>query len=96
MTICPLIKKPCMKHDCEWYTQLQGTHPQTGVAINEWGCAVAWLPALLIEGSKETRQAAAAIESFRNVMTGDNARFITTVENAAKQLECEEGNQNGA
>lgn len=29
-------------------------------------CSIKWLPVLLIESSKETRQAAAAVESLRN------------------------------
>ena len=65
---CPLLKKSCIQHQCQWFIQLQGTNPQTGVATDEWGCAIAWLPILLIEGAKETRQGAAAIESFRNEM----------------------------
>ncbi len=58
-----------MEHNCEWYIQLQGKHPNTGQDINEWGCAMAWMPILLIENAKEVRQGAAATESFRNEMT---------------------------
>lgn len=43
-----------------------GTNPQTGVQVSEWGCAVEWLPVLLIENAKEVRQTAAAVESARN------------------------------
>ena len=67
--ICPLKKAPCVGLDCAWFTQLRGTHPNTGAEIDEWGCAVAWLPVLLIENAKETRQTAAAVESFRNVVS---------------------------
>jgi hypothetical protein len=63
---CPLYKEACHEHTCRWYIQLMGSHPQTGVALTEWGCAVEWLPILMIEQSKEVRQSAAAIESFRN------------------------------
>ena len=65
---CPLIKKPCKKHDCNWYIQVMGKNPQTGQDVNEFGCAITWLPMLLIEGSQQTRQAGSAIESFRNEM----------------------------
>lgn len=75
MAKCPLVKKPCLQHDCEWYIQLQGTHPQTGAAISEWGCAVAWLPVLLIENAKEARQTAAAVEDFRNRMVEGNLQL---------------------
>jgi hypothetical protein len=34
--------------------------------VDEWGCAVAWLPLLLIENASQSRQTGAAVESFRN------------------------------
>tara|TARA_Y100000310_G_C19954985_1_gene478571 strand:+ start:224 stop:436 length:213 start_codon:yes stop_codon:yes gene_type:complete len=49
-----------------------GKNPQTGQDVNEWNCAVTWLPMLLIEGSQQTRQTGAAIESFRNEMVEAN------------------------
>lgn len=66
--LCPLKNTQCIGLDCAWFTQLRGTHPNTGAEIDEWGCAVAWLPVLLIENAKETRQTAAAVESFRNIV----------------------------
>lgn len=77
---CPLLNKKCIQHRCQWFTQLQGTSPQTGQPIDEWGCAIAWLPTLLIEGSKETRQTAAAIESFRNEMVRGQQTVLRLVE----------------
>ena len=77
---CPLLNKKCIQHCCQWFTQLQGTSPQTGQPIDEWGCAIAWLPTLLIEGSKETRQTAAAIESFRNEMVRGQQTVLRLVE----------------
>lgn len=64
--ICQLHKEACHTLDCAWFIQLRGSHPQTGAEIDEWGCAVAWLPILLVETAKEVRQGAAATESFRN------------------------------
>ena len=65
---CPLLKKSCIRHDCNWYIQVMGKNPQTGQDVNDWDCAITWLPMLLIEGSQQTRQTSAAIESFRNEM----------------------------
>tara|TARA_Y100001951_G_C11250147_1_gene245842 strand:- start:544 stop:819 length:276 start_codon:yes stop_codon:yes gene_type:complete len=65
---CPLIQKNCKEHKCKFYIQVMGTNPNTGQDVNEWNCAVTWLPMLLIEGSQQTRQAGSAIESFRNEM----------------------------
>jgi hypothetical protein len=63
---CPLIKGPCVGAKCAWWTTVHGTNPQTGAPVDEAGCAIGWLPVLLIENAKETRQAAAAVESSRN------------------------------
>ncbi|SEO64642.1 hypothetical protein [Nitrosovibrio sp. Nv6] len=65
-TICPLLKGACIESRCVWWTQIRGKHPQTGADIDMPDCAIKWLPVLLIETSKETRQAAAAVESLRN------------------------------
>lgn len=74
--ICPLYKEPCKELDCAWFIQLRGTNPNTGAPIDEWGCATAWMPILMIEQAKETRQAAAAIESFRNEMVEANVAAL--------------------
>jgi hypothetical protein len=72
---CPL-GHTCQTEDeneiirCNWYIQVRGSDPQTGKSIDEWGCSMAWLPTLLIEGSQQTRQAGAAIESLRNIVSG--------------------------
>ena len=63
---CPLIGKDCIQLQCSWFTQVRGIHPQTGEEIDDWACAVTWLPTLLIENSNQQRQTGSAIESFRN------------------------------
>ena len=63
---CPLIGEDCLGIKCSWFTQIRGTHPQTGQEIDEWGCAVTWIPTLLIENSQQQRQTGAAVESLRN------------------------------
>lgn len=65
-TLCPLIGENCRGLECSWYTQVRGTNPQSGEEVDEWGCAVTWLPVLLIENSQQQRQTGAAVESFRN------------------------------
>jgi hypothetical protein len=71
-TFCPLLQKDCIKTQCMWFMQVQGTNPNTGEDINEWGCSMAWMPILLIENSKQQRQTGAAVESFRNEMVRAN------------------------
>jgi len=65
-TLCPLIRKDCVQFKCAWFVQLRGQNPNTGADIDEWMCSMQALPLLQIQTAKETRQGAAATESFRN------------------------------
>ncbi len=70
---CPLDSfRPCKELECAWFTQVRGTNPNTGKEVDEWACAMAWLPMLLIENSQQQRQTGAAVESFRNEMVKAN------------------------
>ena len=71
---CPLDSfEPCRQFDCAWFMKISGENPNTGEPTEEWGCAMAWLPILLIENAKQGRQTGAAVESFRNEMVKANA-----------------------
>lgn len=78
---CPLLKKPCIETKCKFWIQVRGTHPQTGNEIDTWDCSFIFLPMLLIENAKETRQGAAAIESFRNVVYETLSKLVTSLSN---------------
>ncbi len=82
-THCPLLDKECIQFKCAFWTQLRGTNPQTGQEVDEWGCAIAFLPLLLIETAKETRQGAAATESFRN-------EVVARIDGAARRVAARE------
>lgn len=69
---CPLIKKDCIGLQCAWITQVRGHNPNTGKEVDEWACAITWLPVLLIENSQQQRSTGAAVESFRNEMVKAN------------------------
>ena len=70
---CPLNQfNPCKQLECAWFIQIRGKNPNTGDDIDEWGCAQAWLPVLMIENSQQQRQTGAAVESFRNEMVKAN------------------------
>lgn len=72
---CPLIKKDCIGLQCTWFTQMRGSNPNTGEEVDEYACAIAWLPMLLTENSQQQRQTGAAVESFRNEMVNGNEAF---------------------
>ena len=65
-TLCPLLNTECVQFKCSWWMALRGTDRNTGKAVDDWGCAVAFLPMLLIENSAVQRETGAAVESFRN------------------------------
>ena len=69
---CPLIKKDCIGIKCSWYTQMRGTNPNTGEPVDEWGCAVTWLPFMAVEIAQKSNQTGAAVESFRNEVVKGN------------------------
>ena len=70
---CPLNNfEPCKELECAWFTQIRGVNPNTGKEVDDWGCAVTWLPILLIENSQQQRGTGAAVESFRNEMVKSN------------------------
>ena len=71
-TFCPLIKKDCVGLQCSWFTRVQGVDTNTGNQVDEYQCAIAWMPMLLIENSGQQRQTGAAVESFRNEMVKAN------------------------
>ena len=65
-THCPLINKKCIENKCAWYTQIRGMNPNTGEPVDEWQCAINFVPILMIENSQQQMQTGAAVESFRN------------------------------
>lgn len=71
-TYCPLVKKDCLGLQCAWFTRVQGVDTNTGNQVDEYQCAIAWMPMLLIENSGQQRQTGAAVESFRNEMVKAN------------------------
>jgi hypothetical protein len=53
-------------YKCRWYVSLKGKDPQSEEIIDNWNCAMAWIPILLVENSQTNRGQTQAIESFRN------------------------------
>lgn len=100
-TICPLMsdkdnKVECIKRDCKFYIKVTGKAPQSEEQIDHWGCAIEWLPVLMIESSQLQRQTGAAVESFRNVFHSGINQTVTSIkqltETAKKAQELEHDN----
>ena len=82
---CPLIKKDCIGIKCSWYTQMRGTNPNTGEPVDEWGCAVTWMPIMAVEIAQKSNQTGAAVESFRNEVVRANQQNQEIYYNALQQ-----------
>lgn len=67
-TICPLLRKPCLEHQCEWFVTIRGYDTNTGKEVDQQQCVVSAMPLLLIENSAQQRSTASAVESMRNEM----------------------------
>ena len=84
-TYCPLIKKDCIGLKCAWFTRVQGFDKNTGKEVDEYQCAIAWMPMLLVENSGTQRETGAAVESFRNEMVKANENSIKILAETTKQ-----------
>ena len=49
-----------------WYTKIAGTDANTGKLVDDWSCAISWMPTLQIEMANTNRSQSAVLESFRN------------------------------
>ncbi len=86
---CPLWRKKmsAVCHTCPWWVQLRGTNPNTGAEVDGWECSITAMPLLQIETAKQTRQAGAATESFRNEMVRISTANQITARLRPAQLE---------
>jgi len=84
-TYCPLLKKECIGIKCAWFTRVQGYDTNTGKEVDEYQCAIAWMPMLMVENSGQQRQTGAAVESFRNEMVKANENSIKLLAETSKQ-----------
>lgn len=86
---CPLGSK-CEEvkdgaiHRCAWYVQMAGSDPQSGQERSDNACAMAWMPILLVENSRQQIRTTAAVESFRNetATSNDETRKLMVVATA--------------
>jgi hypothetical protein len=84
---CPLIKKQCIEHKCAWFTQVRGLNPNTGAEVDEWACAIAWMPVMAIEVAQKENQTGAAVESFRNEVVRANTENQQLYLNSIEKME---------
>lgn len=68
---CEEVKENAI-HRCAWFMKIAGQNPQTGEQVDERGCAMSWLPVLLVENARVQRGTSSAVESFRNEVVKSN------------------------
>jgi hypothetical protein len=78
--LCPLHKQDVSEvcHNCPWFTRIVGKHPQSEEMIDNWHCAIAVLPTLLVENAMVGRQTGAAVESMRNDVVASATEMVST------------------
>ena len=74
---CPLHNfEPCKQLDCAWFTKIAGKNPQGQKEVEEWGCAVTFMPILMVANTNSNVRTQAAIESFRNRMVSQQDELL--------------------
>lgn len=81
---CPLLKKSCIRHKCAWFIKVLGSNPQTGEELEHWGCAVEWLPLLLVENSQKTREVSGSVDALRKEVS--QRQQLLSLVSATKEL----------
>ena len=95
-TVCPLGSK-CEEvndgviHRCAWYTKLIGKDPQSEKEMDEWRCAIAWLPVMQVEVAQTNRGQTEALCSFRDETIKRQENFTALAVLAMKRKEIESG-----
>ena len=67
-------------HRCAWYIKVRGTDAQ-GEEHDEWGCAIAWQPILLLEVAGKVRQTNASIVSMRTSEDKNQRQALEVLKN---------------
>lgn len=51
---------------CSHYINIKGKDPQSTELIDDWRCAVAWTPVVILEGAQYSRNTVDAVVSLRD------------------------------
>lgn len=69
---CPLLRGPCIEKKCKFWTHLYGKNPQSDQTVDKFGCAIEFIPILLVENAQMIRQAAASTDKVANQVNASN------------------------
>lgn len=82
--ICPLLRKPCIEHECKMWSHVSGANPQTGALMDQFECALLLIPILLIENGRTNVGVQAAVESTRNEIVKRQDTLNAAIESASQ------------
>lgn len=77
---CPVMKEMCVsgrtkgmvvdkdgiQPQCRFWTHLYGKDPQSDKTIDQWDCAISWMPILGAEVSQKNNQTGASVDKMVN------------------------------
>ena len=69
---CPRLRGPCIEKKCKFWTHLYGKNPQSDQTLDKFGCAIEFIPILLVENAQMIRQAAASTDKVANQVNASN------------------------
>lgn len=64
---------------CRWWVHLFGKDPQSEKVLDQFDCAVAWIPTTSIEGAQMTRQLTATLDAHRSEMRDNFSQVAKAV-----------------
>ncbi len=79
MKKCPLLKKPCITHECAWWVKLRGKDPQSQQEIDQYDCAIAWNVILNIENTQSVQAVTTTLDLFRKETQGQQVQINETL-----------------
>lgn len=79
-------------HRCRWFVKIRGKDPQSEQELDEFRCAMEWMPVLQIEHSLFERQTGAAVESMRNESVTASQMITAALNGAVARNRLEDDN----
>lgn len=83
---CPFLGKACIGDECMMWSHITMENPQTGQLMDEFGCSIALIPILQIEGSRCTRGVQSSVDMARSEQQDAQNRFLELANASRKPL----------
>lgn len=78
--ICPYVRGPCLKHGCEMWIKVEGSHPQTGKMVDVWTCSIKEVPTFLMYVGSSINKLDGEMSAYRREQSKILGRFTTFFE----------------